>query len=256
MISSDFRKEAREKLTGKWGKIALITLIYMVIAIILNYFDNHTDGFANLIISIFTIVINVPIIYGLTMTFFKLFNDENVEFFDFLKDGFNNFSRSWNVAWSVFVKLLAPFILLIVSYILMAIGGAGSFIAYFNNSSTTASGALLGLAVIGVILAIVSYVWLLVKSYYYQLTSLIAIENPEMSSKDAVEESKKLMEGKRWKLFCLQFSFIGWAILAALTLGIGMLWLTPYIEFAVISFYKHTLGNKETVIEEPVQTNE
>ena len=46
------------------------------------------------------------------------------------------------------------------------------------------------------------------------------------------------MTGKRGKLFCLQFSFIGWAILATLTLGIGFLWLIPYIQFATISFYK------------------
>lgn len=256
MVSSDYRKEARERLTGKWGKSALIMLIYLVIVVILNLLDKQTEGFANLVVSIFTVVINVPIIYGLTMTFMKLFDGQDVNYVDFIRDGFDNFSRSWNVAWSIFVKILIPFILLIISYILMGLGGAGAFVAYTHASSETTSGALIGLLIIGIILAIVSYIWLVVKSYYYQLSTLIAIENPEMSSNDAVEKSKELMDGKRWKLFCLQFSFFGWAILAAFTFGIGILWLAPYMQFAVISFYKHTLGNKETVVEEPVQTNE
>ena len=41
----------------------------------------------------------------------------------------------------------------------------------------------------------------------------------------------------------LQFSFIGWAILSALTLGIGYLWLTPYTQCSIIAFYKN-LSNK------------
>lgn len=254
MVSSDYRKEARLKLTGKWGKSALIMLIYLVVMVVLNYFDKNTEGFANFVISIFTIIINVPIAYGLTITFLKLFNDEEVGYVDFLKDGFKNFSRSWNVAWSIFVKLLIPFILLIVAYILIAVGGIG-FVGSIITSSKTAGG-LAAVAIIGIILAIVSYVWLIVKSYAYQLTQFIAIENPDMSSKDAVLRSSELMEGKKWKLFCLQFSFIGWAILAVFSLGIGILWLVPYMQIAVISFYKHTLGNEEIVDNEPIQTNE
>ena len=36
MVSSDFRKEAREKLDGKWGKGACITLAYMFIIIVMD----------------------------------------------------------------------------------------------------------------------------------------------------------------------------------------------------------------------------
>ena len=47
-----------------------------------------------------------------------------------------------------------------------------------------------------------------------------------------------MMSGIRWRLFCLQFSFIGWAILCALTLGIGNLVLTPYRQAAEVAFYR------------------
>ncbi|KUH45897.1 hypothetical protein M2E15_3170 [Bacillus mycoides] len=37
------------------------------------------------------------------------------------------------------------------------------------------------------------------------------------------------MKGHKLDLFLLWLSFIGWAILAILTLGIGFLWLSPYV---------------------------
>lgn len=52
-------------------------------------------------------------------------------------------------------------------------------------------------------------------AYSYFLAPFILAENPEMKSRDAIRESKELMKGNRWRLFCLQLSFIGWTILAA-----------------------------------------
>lgn len=74
--------------------------------------------------------------------------------------------------------------------------------------------------------------------YRYAMTSYILAENPEMSAGEAIDRSEELMKGNKWRLFCLQFSFIGWSILCALTLGIGTLWLTPYMEAASAAFYR------------------
>lgn len=46
------------------------------------------------------------------------------------------------------------------------------------------------------------------------------------------------MEGNRWRLFCLQFSFIGWMLLSSLTFGLGNLALRPYQEAAYAAFYR------------------
>ena len=247
MVSSDFRKEAREKLTGKWKKVVLITLIMVLISAVLNYIDKHTSGILNFIVSIATIVIDVPLAYGLTMSFLNIFDGkEDVELTDFCKDGFNNFSRSWSVAFNIFLKLLVPFILLFVSIIVIAIGGAGALTSYMLTSKATVS-SFSAAAIIGSILTVVAYCWLIFASYYYQLSVLVAIENPDMTGKDAVLESKRLMENKRWKLFCLQLSFIGWVILGAIPFGIGLLWVLPYVQFAIISFYKHTLDKAEVI---------
>ena len=67
------------------------------------------------------------------------------------------------------------------------------------------------------------------------------------------------MTGNRFKLFCLQLSFIGWAFLAGLTFGIGLLWVFPYMQVAIIAFYFHLKGDnlnntKTEVIDETTNT--
>jgi uncharacterized membrane protein len=46
------------------------------------------------------------------------------------------------------------------------------------------------------------------------------------------------MKGNKWKYFCLQWRFFGWALLCVLTLGIGFLWLQPYMMTSSARFYE------------------
>ena len=82
-------------------------------------------------------------------------------------------------------------------------------------------------------------------AYGYAMTPYILLENPEMTANEAITKSKELMHGNRWRLFCLEISFIGWALLAALlTLGIGVLWLKPYMETSFAAFYREIKAEK------------
>lgn len=78
----------------------------------------------------------------------------------------------------------------------------------------------------------------IIASYNYALTDYILAENPELTTKEALELSKKMMYGHRFRLFCLEFSFIGWVFLCVLSLGIGLIWLLPYTEAAKAAFYR------------------
>ena len=78
----------------------------------------------------------------------------------------------------------------------------------------------------------------IVAMYRYAMTYYILAENPELSASEAIERSKEVMNGNKWRFFCLEFSFIGWSLLCSLTLGIGNLWLNPYIQAAVAAFYR------------------
>ena len=90
----------------------------------------------------------------------------------------------------------------------------------------------------------------IIASYSYAMTDYILAENPELTAKEAIERSKDMMEGNRWRLFCLEISFIGWGILSLLTLGIGSLWLTPYMEASMAAFYREISGTEKRCGEE------
>lgn len=246
MISSDFRTEARRKLLGKWGKGACIMLAFVLISFFINFIESFLPDSMKWIGQIIDIIIDIPMAFGLTFAFLKLFKDEEVKAFDFLKLGFSNFGRSWGVAFQTFLKMVLPAISVIFSYILVLFSiSMGIMVVPYASSSVSCISIVI--LVIGSILLISSIIWAVTKSYYYQLAYLISIENEDMIPADAVSESEKLMSGKRASLFCLQLSFIGWAILTAITFGIGLLWLVPYVQFATIAFYKYAAGKNENV---------
>jgi len=84
----------------------------------------------------------------------------------------------------------------------------------------------------------------IIAMYNYAMASYILAENPELSPREVLERSKEMMYGNRWRLFCLEISFIGWALLCVLTMGIGFLWLTPYMQAAMADFYRDVAGNR------------
>ena len=259
MLSSDFREEARKRLTGKWGKVAVMVLAYMALFFVIGFIEGILPDEIQPILSLSELIIEITLGFGLIYALLKVYNGEDVSAFDFVSLGFENFKKSWGVTLHTTLKMILPIILMIVSYFL--IFGALIFAAssaILSPSSATSAASTGGIvSIIGFILLIVSMIWTITKSFYYQLSMLIAMDNADMSSKDAVLKSQELMTGNRGKLFCLQFSFIGWSILATITFGIGFLWLLPYIQFAIIAFYKHLNGDSsDNEVVSNVENNE
>lgn len=83
----------------------------------------------------------------------------------------------------------------------------------------------------------------IIKSYSYSMSGFIMTENPEISSKEAIEVSMKMMAGNKWRLFCLQLSFIGWYILGLMACGIGVFFVQPYVNAAIAAFYDDVSRN-------------
>ena len=86
----------------------------------------------------------------------------------------------------------------------------------------------------------------IIATYRYAMVSYLMAEFPELRVRDAIRESKRLMHGNKWRLFCLHFSFIGWSLLAMFTpLSIGYFWLNPYRAAAEIGFYMDVTGRSQ-----------
>ena len=61
----------------------------------------------------------------------------------------------------------------------------------------------------------------IVKTYSYAMTPYIMSEHPSLTANEAITESRRIMNGNKWRLFCLDFSFIGWELLCSLPLYAG-----------------------------------
>lgn len=107
---------------------------------------------------------------------------------------------------------------------------------------------LLGLIVIFILVSIFSYLWALllvipgiIKSYSYSQSYFIFYDIHEGTGEkpaalECITASRRLMDGYKWKLFVLDLSFIGWGILASITV-IGLLWFVPYYYATRAAFY-------------------
>jgi uncharacterized membrane protein len=82
----------------------------------------------------------------------------------------------------------------------------------------------------------------IVAAYRYAMAPYLLAEHPEMTASEAIERSKQMMSGNKGRLFCLQLSFIGWFLLAALTAGVGYIFLAPYTKAAETAFYLDLAG--------------
>lgn len=78
----------------------------------------------------------------------------------------------------------------------------------------------------------------IVKSYSYAMTPFIMADRPEMTASEAINASKAMMDGHKADLFWLDLTFIGWDLLAVLTLNIGHIALNPYKNAARAAFYR------------------
>ena len=77
-----------------------------------------------------------------------------------------------------------------------------------------------------------------VKAYSYAMTPYIMAEHPGLTANEAITESRRIMDGNKWRLFCLDLSFLGWIILCGLTLGILSIWIMPYIQQTDIGYFQ------------------
>ena len=225
MKSSEIRAQARQKLARKWGRAALIGVLYTIVTYALSF------GLALIPVAgpIISLVISVPLSYGFLVSMFKLNDDIEVPFSDFISSGLANIGKAWSVALHTILKLLLPIILMILS----------SFISGYGTGSNTAA-----ISMIGTILYIASLIYVVYKAFLYQFGLFVLYDNPDITGKEAVEKSGELMKGKVWSLICLNLSFLGWGILTLFTLGIGMFWLQPYMQISSINFYRNLTEEK------------
>jgi len=243
MKAAELRAKAREKLNGKWG-LAVATAFVAALLGSSSSGPSFSSNFS--------------------------FDDKDVEkFFDGQSiDSYFSIESIQDINTSMpwLIPLIAGVITILSIWGLVGfiLGGAIKVgeVTFFKNLMTTGEAKfndifsrfdVFGKALITkILLAVFLTLWYLllivpgiIMTYAYSQAYYILEEHPEMSPIDAIKASRALMKGHKWELFCLQISFIGWAILSAMTLGIGGLFLNPYMLAAEYAFYDNIAHNNK-----------
>lgn len=269
---SAYRQEARQALSGKWGEsvaasvlIALFFIVMLTPSIIAEAATSAEPSSLigiPMLMSLVLIVLLVPMFFGYMNAFWHKAKGDDTT-------AVNDMSRSWEknfgAAWGFFllkelVKLAVSIGLFIIFILFLFIIGmiATPFLDIPDVNSfieivATAAGISVWLLVITyIIFYIACTIANVIIDYIYGMTYYIKADHPDKAIIDCMIESRRLMRGKKWKLFVLDLTFIGWMLLSILTLGIGLLWLAPYICTARACFYKDIITKaEEPTLEKP-----
>lgn len=226
----EIRRLARQTLQGRWKEAALLNIIPVLIGFLIvggasatfsffnpDFFNNdlifggnpNTDAtFSMNIREIISNILTILFATGVSYTLLDMVRNPNYEIVP-LKDSLQVFRKGYTLP-------------VIILYVLQSV---------------------------------FTFLWLLlfivpgiVKAYSYELSYYVykdAMENgEELSPLDCITRSRELMDGYKGKLFVLELSFIGWHFLGALTLGLGYLFITPYIETSKAIFYEDLLRSR------------
>ena len=106
-------------------------------------------------------------------------------------------------------------------------------------------GGFVRLMILGLLQNVFIALWMLlfiipgiVKWYAYSMSLYLAHDHPDWDWKQCIDESRRIMNGNKWKLFVLDLSFLGWIIVGLLACGVGILWVAPYMQATHAEFYE------------------
>lgn len=138
---------------------------------------------------------------------------------------------------------------LLPMWIGMIVGGisvVSSLPNLFVNPSVADFGGVIVFFVAIMIGIIVSLVISIPVTYMYSMAHIIMADYPGVGAIEAMRLSRQMMQGNKWRLFCLDFSFIGWYFLGVCACcGLGVYAVTPYQYVARAAFY-HEISNRST----------
>lgn len=221
---SQTKREARECLRGHWTPAVLAIAVFFVVGVLCTS-PNY--------------------IYQLT-------HPEYVQDLTYAAQT-NDMSAMMNIYGSITRYSSISSLLSILVLNVIVVGLVNAFLKFYKEKDTSITRNMFNLAfkdyghkVLGMFLMnlfIVLWTLLLIipgiiKSFSYAMTPFILDEYPTVGVGDSIDISRKMMKGHKLDLFLLELSFIGWGILCIFTLGIGFLWLYPYMQTSIAIFYE------------------
>lgn len=210
--NTELRRQGREALAGRWGTFVAATLLYSIISFFVQAPAQLNDFARNVLMTSAGVgytLIGTSVVVSLLIL--PLTFGYDTIFLRNLRSepvGVEHMFDGFRDYGRIFVTLLWQNILITLWTLLLIVPG-------------------------------------IVKALAYALTPYILLDNPKLSTVEAIHLSREMMFGYKGKLFLLLLSFIGWGILCLFTCGIGVLWLLPYISSSLAAFYEDVRADYE-----------
>jgi uncharacterized membrane protein len=206
---SDYRAAARESLSGNWKTSVIVMLMIWGITILLSTVIGLLSLDSEWLGNTVNIIVSILLILPLQWAFANALLQ--------LVRGDNNITENTKQSFKTNYRTF------VLTYLLMIV-------------------ILLGIGVVTLLIGT------FILAYAYRMVPYLIQEYPELTPREALKLSREMMRGHKWNLFVLDLTFMGWILLTVLTLGIGGLWLTPYMQTTVAHYYEDL--KQATIVEE------
>ena len=250
MKASETRRKAREFLKTLSGKYQLfiVPIILAILAVSISYKETYTYNGTE-----FSITESVPGIISILLALFLAsasyavldvmrHKADHVEVGDNMRVFSNELFGKYVI--TAIVKWFYIFLWSLLAFVGMILLVAGATAASSKDSNVG-----LFVALLGFVLMIAGFILSIIKQYSYAMTTFVLYDAVADGTYDGpnsvISKSKELMNGNKWRYFCLQFSFIGWYILTVLTCGLLHFYTLPYTTTATLYFYEDLLDKAE-----------
>lgn len=114
------------------------------------------------------------------------------------------------------------------------------YVYFFCNLTLAKLPLIIGLLLLSLVLSVFINIVL-------ALVFFVMLDNEDMSIVQCFKKAVGLMKGNKGRLFYIYLSFIGMWLLVVLSLGIGYLWVEPYMIQTYTMFYLDVIG--ETLVD-------
>ena len=245
---SELKSEAYTLLSEDWGNAIGVTFILFCVSIAASLVPYIGD--------LIGLIIAGPLAFGTALFFLKVSKGERGEIEDLFlafksKETFFSSLSAYFFTVIILVPILIVCVVIWLALFLGDIENISSILggANFEDAPYTMDPSFLneysspifdsGIGTIILSAIVIIFIPITIVSLILSQVFFVLADQKTNNGFEAIKMSWNLMKGKKKKLFLLQLSFIGWAILSVLTFFIGFLFLHPYMLTTYSKFYQN-----------------
>lgn len=209
---SEIKSTSREQLLDNWKLPVLFTFLTLVLYGVSVYFDDDISNFG------IAVTLTVSILVGILSIFLTniLLNIAKYNEVKSIKIPLKKFLRIVGASILIFVPMFVLIFLVVLGATIGLVGITDSFIPIL-------------------IIVIAIYAFCFIAGLYLSFINYLILDDNKIFK--SIKYSFLYMKGNLLKTIWLCITFIPWMLLTVITLGLGLLYVGPYLQLVYINYY-------------------